>query len=252
MDKEKKIYDIIIIGAGPGGYHSAIRAAQYGANVALIEKEYVGGTCTNWGCIPTKAFYSSALLMEELQEKSSELGISIEGKVHLDFNKVVEHKNKIVKESREGIRELLRIRKDNIVVMNCFGKLEGGNSVSGFDVSCADSAGNKNNIKGKRVIIATGTTPAQTHAFNIDHNNILTCNDIFDFEFTELPKSLIIIGSDFTACELANVFARFGCDVTMIWDTYTILESKDNFIIKAVETKFKENGIKILMQQTLS
>ena len=97
-------YDLAIIGSGPGGYHSAIRAAQYGANVALIEKDKLGGTCLNWGCIPAKALYASAELIQKLRESGEEHGIISDFK--LDFAKAVERKNQVVKELIDGISTL--------------------------------------------------------------------------------------------------------------------------------------------------
>ncbi|MCP4764177.1 MAG: FAD-dependent oxidoreductase, partial [archaeon] len=128
-----EMYDVIVIGAGPGGYHAAIRIAQYGAKVTIIEKDQMGGICTNVGCIPTKALYSSARLLEEIRNKAENLGVVIEGHVNIDFPKTIERKNKVVLESREGIEKLIKLR--DIPIHNGFGKIEGGNSVSGFTVS---------------------------------------------------------------------------------------------------------------------
>ncbi|MBD3188772.1 FAD-binding protein, partial [Candidatus Bathyarchaeota archaeon] len=95
---EETVYDMIVIGAGPGGYHSALRAAQYDASIAIVEKAKLGGTCSNWGCIPTKALYASAKLLEDIKEKGDEFGINISCDIKPDFSKAVERKNKVVSE----------------------------------------------------------------------------------------------------------------------------------------------------------
>ena len=169
------LYDLAIIGAGPGGYHAAIRAAQYGAKVALIEKAKLGGTCLNWGCIPTKALYASAHLIEQMKE-ADEFGIEVSG-IKPNFAKAVERKNKIVEELVNGIGQLENAWKND--VYKGFGKVVGGNSNSGFEISIQ---GEKDiEIKAKRVIIATGSSPALIPAFNIDHDKI---NDYSDSRIT--------------------------------------------------------------------
>jgi len=126
----KKQYDIIIIGAGPGGYHAAIRAAQYGAKVALIEKNKLGGTCLNRGCIPTKALLASAHFLEKINDAEL-FGISIKD-YSADFSKVVERKNKIVNELGTGIAALQKTWKNDVFIGE--GKILGGTATEGFDV----------------------------------------------------------------------------------------------------------------------
>ena len=204
------IYDIAIIGAGPGGYHAAIRAAQFGATVALIEKQNLGGTCLNWGCIPTKALYASAHLIEKIRE-AEKFGIKISD-FKINFAKAVERKNEIVKELVAGIDQLEKGWK-NAVFMG-HGKILSGNDNDGFDISIEGK--NNAKIKAKRVIIATGSTPALIPAFNIDHKRILTSDDILHPDFKTVPKSLLIIGAGVIGCEFANIFATFGSKVTML------------------------------------
>lgn len=237
----EEIFDIIVIGAGPGGYHSALRAAQYDAKVAIIEKEYLGGTCSNWGCIPTKALYTSATMLEEIREKSSILGIEIDG-YRGNFKKAVERKNQVVKELREGIKGLLTMRK--VKIFWGFGKIEGGNNEEGFLVSIAKD-GNKQIIKGKRIIVATGSTPALIPAFNIDHKKIITSDDILAENFNELPKSLLVIGAGVIGCEFANIFAQYGTKVIMLEFLPTMLATEEKIIIKEMQKKFEKMGIEV-------
>ena len=130
-EKLSKTYDLVIIGAGPGGYHAAIRAAQYGAKVALIEKDKLGGTCLNRGCIPTKALLASAHYLGKLKD-AKEFGIVLDD-YSIDFPKVVERKNKIVEELGNGIASLQKAWKNDVYFGH--GKILKGNNKTGFEVS---------------------------------------------------------------------------------------------------------------------
>jgi dihydrolipoamide dehydrogenase len=239
------IYDIAIIGAGPGGYHAAIRAAQFGATVALIEKQNLGGTCLNWGCIPTKALYASAHLIEKIRE-AEKFGIKISD-FKINFAKAVERKNEIVKELVAGIDQLEKGWK-NAVFMG-HGKILSGNDNDGFDISIEGK--NNAKIKAKRVIIATGSTPALIPAFNIDHKRILTSDDILHPDFKTVPKSLLIIGAGVIGCEFANIFATFGSKVTMLEFLPSPIATEEPMIVKELVKKLESTGIKILVNQNV-
>jgi dihydrolipoamide dehydrogenase len=208
--------------------------------VAIIEKGFLGGTCSNWGCIPTKALYSSAKLLEEIQEHASSFGITINGSISGDFNQAVIRKNKIVEELRLGIEGLLKTRK--ISIFSGIGKVESGNITNGFDVSITKDV-NITKIKGKRVIIATGSTPALIPAFNIDHKKIITSDDVLHPDFKVLPKSLLIIGAGVIGCEFANIFARFGVKVEMLEYLPSMLATEEKLVIKELQKKFEKLGI---------
>ena len=247
---EQEVFDLIIIGSGPGGYHAALRTAQFGAKVAIIEKNRgeLGGTCSNWGCIPTKALVASAHLLEDIHEKARDLGISVQN-VQFDFTKAVERKNKVVAELRQGIEGLLNTRK--IPIHYGFGKLEGGNITEGFKVSVTSKDGQKIVLKGKRVILATGSTPSLIPAFNIDHKKILTSDDILHPNFNKLPKSLLIIGAGVIGCEFGNIFRRFGVDVTMLEYLPSMIATEEKLVIKELQKKFDEMGIKLHVNQNV-
>ena len=184
MLKEEKLsneYDLAIIGAGPGGYHAAIRAAQCGAKVALIEKNRLGGTCLNRGCTPTKALLASAHYFEKLHD-AEEFGISI-GDCKVDFSKVVERKNKIVNELGAGIANLQKSWKNDIYIGH--GKILGGSADAGFKVLIQGES-SEEIILGRRIILATGSTPALIPNFNVDHERILTSDDILNPNFKPL------------------------------------------------------------------
>ena len=238
-------YDLAIIGGGPGGYHAAIRTAQYGAKVALIEKDKLGGTCLNWGCIPTKALYASAHLVEKIKE-AHEFGIEI-SEYNLDFAKAVERKNKIVEELVGGIEQLEKAWKND--VYKGHGKIIGGDINNGFEVSIEGE--NNAVIKAKRVIIATGSSPALIPAFNIDHERILTSDDILHPDFKTVPKRLLIIGAGVIGCEFANIFTRFGSKVSILEYLPSAIATEEPMIVKVLMKKFEKLGIELYASQNV-
>lgn len=240
-----ELYDIVVIGSGPGGYHSAIRAAQFGAKVALIEKNKLGGTCLNLGCIPTKALYASAEFIQKLREKGEDHGIL--GDFKLDFSKAVVRKNKVVKELTDGIATLESAWKNDVYIGH--GKILNGNANEGFEISIE---GNDNKrIKAKRVIIATGSTPVLIPAFNIDHDRILTTDDVLHPNFKTLPNKLLIIGAGVAGAEFANIFASFGSKVTMLEYLPSPIAAEEPMVVKEIQKKFTNLGIEILVSQNV-
>ncbi|MFW9782172.1 MAG: dihydrolipoyl dehydrogenase [Candidatus Heimdallarchaeota archaeon] len=239
------LYDIAIIGAGPGGYHAAIRAAQYGAKVALIEKKELGGTCLNRGCIPTKALYTSVYSIERIKD-FKDLGIEID-RYELNFKKAIERKNKVVEELVSGIETLEKAWKNDLFYGH--GKIVGGNFKEGFEVSIQ---GRDNEIiKAKRVILATGSSPALIPAFNIDHDRILTSDDILEPNFATVPKKLLIIGAGVIGCEFANIFAAFGSQVTLLEFLSSPLATEEPLIVKELLKKFQSLGIEVITSQNV-
>ena len=234
-------FDLIVIGGGPGGYHAAIRASQYGAKVALIEKDRVGGTCLNRGCIPTKALYSSAKLLEDIEQKSKKFGLILPEEPKVDFARVVENKNQLVKKMAGEIEQLLK--RNDVELYPGFGSILGGDINSGFDVKIEGAESTA--IKGKRIIIATGSKPALIPAFNIDHERILTSDDILDPNFKTIPKTLLIIGGGVIGCEFGYIFSKLGSKVTILEYLENILATEEKSIVKELKKKFKEMNIEI-------
>ena len=177
-----------------------------------------------------------------------DLGITV-GNVEFDFANAVERKNKVVSELRKGIEGLLNTRK--IPISYGFGKLEGGNINEGFTVSVTPKEGGTTSLKGKRVIIATGSTPALIPAFNIDHNKILTSDDILHPDFKTMPKSMLIIGAGVIGCEFGNIFRRFGVDVTMLEYLPTMIATEEKLVIKELKKTFDEMGVKLHVSQNV-
>ncbi|MFW9781202.1 MAG: dihydrolipoyl dehydrogenase [Candidatus Heimdallarchaeota archaeon] len=242
----KKEYDLAVIGAGPGGYHAAIRAAQYGAKVALIEKDKLGGTCLNRGCIPTKALLASAHFIEKIQ-KAKEFGIEIRG-YSSDFGKIVERKNEIVNELGTGIANLQKSWKNDVFIG--FGRIIGGNAKEGFKISIQGDNIHET-IDAKRVIIATGSTPALIPNFNVDHERILTSDDILDPNFKTIPKRLLIIGAGVIGCEFADIFAAFGSEVTLLEYLPSPIATEERIIVNQLQKIFDSKGIKIFTSQNV-
>ena len=244
---KNKIYDIAIIGGGPGGYHAAIRAAQYGAKIALIEKTKVGGTCLNLGCIPTKALYSSAKLIENIEKNAKNFGVDIIGEVKPNFRNAVERKNNIVKELISGIEILIKQRK--IDLFYGIGCIMDGSIDTGFLIRIEGNQTIKLNTK--RIIIATGSQTINNPLFNTDHESILTSDDILNPNFKTVPKSILIIGGGVIGCEFANIFKRFGSEVTIIEYLPSILAVEEPLIVKELKRKFNVMGIKIYENQNV-
>lgn len=240
-------FELIIIGSGPGGYHGALRASQYGLKVALIEKELLGGTCSNVGCIPTKALQGTAVLLQEIKDKAEPFGLKIQQPVTVDFAQAVKRKNDVVNNLRDGIDGLLKRRK--IPTYFGAGFIESGNHEDGFVVKITP-VGNPNlteetRIKGKYVIIATGSIPASFPHFNVDHKRILDSNDILHPDFAIVPKSIVFVGGGVIGTEFANIFASVGSKVTIMEYMETILVTEEKRVVNVLLEQFKKLGIDV-------
>jgi len=247
LGKLSEVFDIIVIGAGPGGYHTAIRAAQYGAKVAIVEKDKIGGTCLNVGCIPKEALYASAKIIEDIEKKAGIFGFN-SSDISINFGDAVVRKNRVVEELVQGIENLLEMW--NVAIYRGFGSLSGGNIGSFYEISVKNDD-STTTIKGKRIIIATGSEPAIITSFNIDHERILTSDDILGPDFKTIPNSLLVIGGGSIGCEFSYIFARFGSKVTILEYLPTILATEEPTIVSQLKTKFMDLGITISKNQNV-
>jgi dihydrolipoamide dehydrogenase len=230
-----KTYDVCIIGSGPGGYVAAIRAAQFGMTVLIVEKEpRLGGVCTLWGCIPTKALLHTADLLEEARH-GAEVGVAVR-EVRLDMPAAMKHKEKIVRQSSNGVAYLMK--KNRVDVASGFGRLAGPGRVS---VTGADGAETVHLVK--NVIVATGSAPRSLPGMDIDDKTVLSSTSML--ELTEVPKSLVVIGSGAVGVEFASMHARFGARVTIIEVLPRIVPLEDEEISRELAASFKRQGIAI-------
>ena len=229
-------YDLAVLGGGPGGYVAAVRGAQLGASVCLIEEREVGGTCLNRGCIPTKAILASGELYHHMK-RADEFGLTV-SEVGFDMAKIIERKNKVVFGLRSGVEKLLKSNK--ITLIKGRGKLISKNEieVSGEVVSA------------KNVILATGSEPLVPGLFSIDSKNIITSDDAL--EMKEVPESIVVAGGGVLGCEWAIIFNTFGCKTTVIEMLPTIVPTEDVQVSRFLQSFMQRQGIKIMTKSKIS
>ena len=231
----RKTYDVAIIGSGPGGYVGAIRAAQLGMSVLLVERDpKLGGVCTLRGCIPTKALLHTADVLEEARH-GAEVGVASR-EVRLDLPAAMKHKEKVVRQSTNGITYLMK--KNKVDVAAGFGRISGAGKIS---VAGAD--GGETTYSAKNILIATGSTPRSLPGIEIDHQAILSSDSIL--ELPEVPKSLLVIGSGAVGVEFASMFSRFGSKTTVVEILPRIVPLEDEEISKELAASFKRQGIAV-------
>jgi dihydrolipoamide dehydrogenase len=228
-------FDIAVIGSGPGGYIAAIRASQSGKSVALIEAGYMGGTCLNWGCIPTKTLLANAEVLHKIKH-AEDYGISV-GSVSFDFAKMKGRKDSIVERLRKGIEGLMT--SNRITVIRGFGKFVSANEIKVL-------GDDNRTIRAEKIIIATGSEPRNMSAFPFDNKKIHSSTSIL--EWTELPRSLVIIGGGVIGCEFASLYAELGVQVVILELLPTIIATEGKNISDALTAAFKKKGIQILTE----
>jgi dihydrolipoamide dehydrogenase len=232
---EEKTYDIGIIGSGPGGYVGAIRAAQLGLSVLLVEKDSrLGGVCTLRGCIPTKALLHTADLLEETRH-GAEVGVSTR-EVRLELAAAMKHKEKVVRQSSNGIAFLMK--KNSVTVVNGFGRIAGAGRIS---VTAGD--GSQMVYPARNILVATGSTPRSLPGMEIDHQTILSSDSIL--EVTEIPRSLLVVGSGAVGVEFASMFARFGSKTVVVEILPRVVPLEDEEISRELAASFKRQGIAV-------
>lgn len=224
-------YDLCVVGGGPGGYVAAIRAAQLGAKVALVEKENVGGTCLNWGCIPTKALVASTSVLADMKNAES-FGLSADN-VSYDFGKIMARKDAIVAQLVKGIGFLLK--KNNVELFQGTGRLLGPGQVE------VSSDGETQVVEAAKVILATGSEPALIRALNYNGNTVITSQEAL--ALTEVPESLLVIGGGVIGCEFAMIFAELGTEVTIVEALERVLPMVDEEISKRMKMTLKKRKI---------
>ncbi|MDG2455261.1 MAG: dihydrolipoyl dehydrogenase [Bacteroidia bacterium] len=227
-------YDVIIIGSGPGGYVCAIRCAQLGMKTAIVEKyNTLGGTCLNVGCIPSKAMLDSSHQYHDAVHKFSDHGINI-GTPKIDFKQMVARKQGVVDQMTKGVEFLMKKNKiDTYTGMGSF-----------IDANTVQVKGKKTaEIKGKNIIIATGSKPSSIPGIEIDKKQIITSTEAL--ELKEIPKHLIVIGGGVIGLELGSVYSRLGAEVSVVEYAPSILASMDASLGKEMGRVMKKQGMKL-------
>lgn len=227
---------VAVIGGGPGGYVAAIKAAMLGAEVTVIEKRKVGGTCLNVGCIPTKALLASSSLISSIKE-AKDFGIHINGEVESNFDDIMNRKNKVVSQLISGIEFLFE--KRGIKLVNGFGKLVDTNKI---EVNKED--GSKELVEADKIILANGSQPVILPMFPYDGDKIITSDEALNLK--DIPKSLLIVGGGVIGCEFGQFFRALGTEVTIVemFDQLLPLEDKD--VAKQLQRQFKKDKIKVM------
>ena len=227
-------YDIIVIGSGPGGYVTAIRASQLGMKTAIVEKESLGGVCLNWGCIPTKALLKSAQVFEYLKH-ANDYGLKIK-EYDKDFNAVVNRSRNVAEGMSKGVKFLMK--KNKIDVIEGFAKISKGKRVT------VNKNGENTIYNSKHVIIATGSRSRELPSIPQDGKKIIGYREAMTLK--KQPKKLTIVGSGAIGIEFAYFFNSMGTEVTIIEYQDNIVPVEDEDVSKELERNFKRNGIKIL------
>jgi len=234
---------VVVIGAGPGGYGAAVRAAQKGAEVTVIERENPGGTCLNWGCIPSKIMKTTADMFDGLQH-CTEYGIRLDGPAAVEMKRVMERKARLLDVQRKGILGLLD--HYSIRYVKGTGRIEGEGRVS-----ATAEDGNVEEIEYDNLIIALGTSPLNILAFPTDGETILSSNDILCLE--EVPQSILIVGGGVIGCEFAFILSALGSQVTLVEarDRLLPIPSVDENCSKLLLREMKKRKIKVHLGQTV-
>ncbi len=225
-------FDVIVLGGGPGGYPAAIRAAQNGKSVALVEARELGGTCLNRGCIPSKTLIASADVYKRIKE-ADEFGIKV-GEVTLDYPKIVERKDRVVADVRKGLEGL--IASNQIQLFRGFGKFVSQNEIK---VTGKDNA----LLTAKNIIIATGSEPREFPNFPFDYERIHDSTSMLDIK--KLPRKIIIVGGGVIGCEFASLYVAFGVEVVILEMMPRILPMECESVSNALTKSFQKRGITI-------
>jgi dihydrolipoamide dehydrogenase len=228
-------YDVAVLGGGPGGYVAAIRAAQLGLRVALVERESLGGICLNWGCIPSKALLRNAEILS-LIGQAAEFGISV-GQVTADYGAAMQRCKTIVDKQVKGVGFLMR--KNKIDVHMGDGRLTGPTSLSVKDAQGAESA-----IQAKNIIIATGSRVRAIRGVDIDGKIVVSSREVW--ALNDLPKRVVILGAGPIGVEFATVFSAYGCEVTVVEMMPRIIPLEDKDMSDGLARAFTKRGIKLL------
>lgn len=232
-------YDIIVLGSGPGGYVTAIRASQLGLKTAVVEKESLGGICLNWGCIPTKALLKSAQVFEYIKH-AEDFGINVKD-ADADFPKIIKRSRDVADGMSSGISYLLK--KNKVEVINGFGKVKSGNKIS------VTTDGKTTEYTAKHIIIATGARSRELPNLPQDGKKVIGYRDALSL--LEVPKKMVVVGSGAIGVEFAYFYNAMGVEVTIVEFMPNIVPVEDSDISKQLQRSFKKSGINIMTSSSV-
>ncbi len=234
-------YDIVIIGSGPGGYVAAIRAAQLGLKVAVIEKSEIGGICLNWGCIPTKALLKSAQVYDSLVH-AQDYGISIKGNINPDFPAMIKRSRDVAGGMSKGVQFLFN--KNKIELVAGYGRLKDNKTVE-----VTDENGKKSKISANHIIIATGARSKELPNLKQDGKKIIGYREAL--VLPKLPEKMVVVGSGAIGSEFAYFYNSLGTKVTLVEFMPNLVPLEDEEVSKQLERSFKKAGMNILTGSTV-
>ena len=220
-------YDLIVLGGGPAGYPAAVRAAQLGARVCLVEQGRLGGVCLNWGCIPTKALHAAAHLLESAASASGSIAA---GEMTLEPSGLLEHKRRVIASLAGGIEKILKGRKVDLIRGR--GRLGGDRTVE------VEGHGT---LRAGAVIVATGSSEAELPAAKFDGKRVLGSTDLLDLG--RVPASMLVVGGGVIGCEFASIFNAFGTEVTIVEMLPTLVATEDLHVVRFLQAALKKKGI---------
>jgi dihydrolipoamide dehydrogenase len=229
-------YDVIIIGSGPGGYVTAIRAAQLGLKVVVVEKENLGGVCLNWGCIPTKSLLKSAQVFE-YSKHAADYGVNVSGEVKPDFSAMIKRSREVAEKMSKGVSFLFK--KNKVETIQGTGKLAGKNTVE-----VTDESGKKNKYTAKHIILATGARSRELPDLKQDGKKIIGYREALSLE--KQPKSMLVVGAGAIGSEIAWFYHSIGTKITLVEFMPTIVPNEDEEVAKQLARAFKKMKMKVL------
>ena len=233
-------FDVVVIGSGPGGYAAAIRGAQRGASVAVVEKNFIGGTCLNCGCIPSKALLASAHTLLSIKHAAL-MGVDV-ASATANWAKMQQRKDAIVAGFRKGLTGLIQSHKVKI--------LPGRAIITAPNTVNIEAEGSANQIQAGKIILATGSQPIELPALPFDGRTVISSKEALALE--NIPKSLVIVGGGVIGCEMACVYAAVGAKVTIVEALSRLIPMEDEWVGRLIEREFKKLGIDSLTSQKVT
>jgi dihydrolipoamide dehydrogenase len=232
-------FDVVVVGAGPGGYVAAIRAAQLGQKTAIIEREYMGGVCLNVGCIPSKALITAGHFLQRLKHQAPEMGIKVKGDVDVDMAQTQKWKKSVCDKMAGGVEQLLK--GNNVTIIRGEATFKSPTELTVKGAAGSDS------VTAKNFILATGSRPVEIPGFAFDEKLVLSSTG--GLAMSDLPKSVIIIGGGYIGLEIGSMLNNFGSKITVVEATKGLLLGlADQECVQVVSRKMKKAGIEILTE----